>query len=204
MEKYGAVARVESVVGDWHSGHPQAIDACIRAQAAGREQALVNGNRLVDEIIECIRRVCERYAPGLELREPEAVSIRALWQIDTGEDRCSSRKTILIHELKRMQSRDETHWGQERIDELLGQVASIKRNYTTAGRTAKQDERARRQESKELARIEEDNVLCDYYKLVRIRLRNYFNAVSALRSGKHGRQQSFVLIGICCPRSQVC
>ena len=76
----------------------------------------------------------------------------------------------------------EIYWGQERIDELLGQVAITKRT-AVAARTVEQDERTH---DIELARIQEQPVLCDYYKLMRMRLRSYFNAVSVLRSGKHG------------------
>lgn len=182
IEKFGAVARVESVVLNWNSGHPQAIDTCIRAEAADRSEALTNAVRLASEIIECIQRVCKRYAPGMELREPEVISIRALWQIDAGEDRSASRETISIAALEAMQLKGEVYWGEERIDELLGQVAITKRTAAAVD-TLEQDKRT---QEIELAHIEKQPVLCDYYKLMRMRLRSYFNAVSVLRSGKHG------------------
>ena len=77
-----------------------------------------------------------------------------------------------------MQNQDEIYWGQERVDELLGQVAITKR--TTAA--SEPDVRA---QNKELARIQEQPVMRDYYQFMRMRLRSYFDAVSALRSGTY-------------------
>ena len=187
LQKGGAVARVESVVLDWSCGHPQAIDTCIRAQAPDRTEALDNSMRLWSQISRCIQEVCERYAPGIALAEPEAISIRALWRTDSGGGPpVGKSECIPIHELERMKSEGELHWGlnSELIDELLGRSPSAKRKLV-AGAGAGAGAGAERQRKQELDRIANQPALREYYSFMRMKLRNYFAAVSAIRSGTY-------------------
>ena len=170
--KDGAVARVESVVLDWSTGHPQAIDICVRA---GILDAAMN---LVSDIIRCAERICEQHAPGVALGELQAIVLQRI-ELDQ-----NLRKTVDVKHLEKRQEDGSTYWGVERIVELLGQETSEKPIFLAEDEAKLQQKEAEHQKELQLKHIKENGVLVDYYRLIKCQLTDYFRAISVLCSGE--------------------
>jgi hypothetical protein len=168
LVKDGAVARVESTVLDWSTGHPQAIDICVRASIL---DAAMN---LLSHVIRCTEIICKKYAPGVALGEVQAIGLQPFQSIEP----------VDITHLEKLQENGDIHWGAELIAELLGQEAGEKPSLMAEDEARLQQKEAANQKKGQLQYIKENEVLVDYYRLMKCQLTDYFKAVSVLCSGE--------------------